>query len=227
MEKIISPVFKGLTDDEWTDMQESSVMKRRKVKKGTVVFHAGEVVRELGVVLKGSVNIENIDVWGNRSLLSNVSGGQVFAETYAVCGEPLMVDAVAKEESEILFFDVKAVVVDYSIGGSFGEKELTASWKRKVMKNMLDILARKNLHLSERAFFTSSRTIRDRVVAYLSAEAKKTGKSTFSIPFDRQGMADYLNVERSALSKELSKMKDDGMIEYRKNEFTVKDLRDR
>lgn len=142
--------------------------------------------------------------------MSNISTGHVFAETYALTGEPLMVDAVASETSVILFLDI-----DKLMSSQFENTHC----KDTILNNLLHISIQKNLTLSNRIFCTSPKTIRERLLIYLSNESRKAGSQEFVIPFDRQQLADYLNVDRSALSKELGKMRDEGLIEFRKMHF--------
>lgn len=208
-----SPVFYGLSESELAQMADKASARRCKFDKGSFIFHAGDQVQEMGIVQKGSVNIENIDPWGNKSILSNVPAGQVFAETYALCQEPLMVNAVAAENCEIVFLNLQMLMSKHNAG---------ASWYMKIMQNMLRIAVQKNLILSHRIFCTTAKTVRGRLLTYLSAMAVKKGSSTFQVPFDRQQMADYLNLDRSALSKELGRMRDEGMIEFYKNTFRLK-----
>lgn len=184
-------------------------MHGRKYEKSGVIFRTGDIIHEIGIVQAGSVNIENTDLWGNRSILSNVGRGQVFGETYAMCGEPMMVDAVAAENSEILFLRLDILIDE------------NQPWYGRIMSNMLRVSVQKNLELSSRIFFTTPKTIRGRLLAYLSAMSVKCGSTTFQVPFDRQQMADYLNLDRSALSKELGKMRDEGLIEFYKNTFRL------
>lgn len=190
-------------------MRERSCMHFRRFEKGGVIFRTGDIIHEIGIVQAGSVNIENTDLWGNRSILSNVGRGQVFGETYAMCGEPMMVDAVAAENSEILFLRLDILMDE------------NQPWYGRIMSNMLRVSVQKNLELSSRIFFTTPKTIRGRLLAYLSAMSVKCGSTTFQVPFDRQQMADYLNLDRSALSKELGKMRDEGLIEFYKNTFRL------
>ena len=103
MKKVQTPLFQGITENEWNEMQNCSCMRQQSFEKNELIFRMGESVREIGIVLTGSVNIENVDLWGNKSLLSNISAGQVFAETYAFCQEPLMVNAVAAEYTDTYF----------------------------------------------------------------------------------------------------------------------------
>lgn len=106
MKKVQTPLFQGITENEWNEMQNCSCMRQQSFEKNELIFRMGESVREIGIVLTGSVNIENVDLWGNKSLLSNISAGQVFAETYAFCQEPLMVNAVAAEYTNLLFLSL-------------------------------------------------------------------------------------------------------------------------
>lgn len=213
MKNFSSPMFQGLSESELEQMTDSICTRSCSFAKGGIIFHAGDTVREMGIVQKGSVNIENIDPWGNRGILSNVTAGQVFAETYALCQEPLMVNAVAAENCEILFLNLQVLM---------SEHNMNSSWYLKILQNMLRISVQKNMILSQRIFCTTAKTVRGRLLTYLSGLSVKNGSSTFQVPFDRQHMADYLNLDRSALSKELGKMRDEGMIEFYKNTFRLK-----
>ena len=208
-----SILFAGMSEEEKDRAYESLEVQERTYKKGEVILQAGSRTKRMGMVLSGSVTIESNDIWGNRTILSNVAKGGFFAETYALLeNEPLLVDVRANENCRILFFKV----------GSLKKlKSNMNSWCFKLISNLLMISANKNLHLSGRSFHTSPKTIRGRVMAYLTSVSLKKGCDEFDIPFDRQQLADYLNLERSALSKELGKMKNDGLIEVRKNHFRL------
>jgi CRP-like cAMP-binding protein len=212
-EKTTEPMlFSGMTATEIEACLTALQAKKKTYRKGETILHAGSTTESMGLVLSGSVTIESNDVWGNRSILSNVSEGQVFAETYALLSDqPLLVDVTANEECRILMMKISKL------------KKMTEQplWAMKFHRNLLTITARKNLMLSERSFHVSSRTIRDRVLSYLNAVALQTGSKQFEIPFDRQQLADYLNVERTALSKELGAMKREGIIDARKSRFTL------
>lgn len=183
----------------------------KEYPKDSVVLRAGEKTECIGIVLEGSVTIENIDIWGNRTILSLVGGDGFFAETYAILkDEKLLINVNANEQSRILFIKTP--------DGSDGSPDM---WEYHFMLNLMKISAKKNLGLSGRALNISAKTVRGRVMSYLNSVSIKTGVREFDIPFDRQQMADYLNVERTALSKELGKMKADGLIDYRKNHFSM------
>lgn len=179
-------------------------LRIKKYKKNETIFSMQDIPQEIGIVLEGSVNIETIDYLGNVSILSHIEANQIFAESYALSKTPMVVYVVACEESTIQFLHIDAL-----------------QHCQTLQNNLLRICANKNILLSQRAFLTSSKSIRDRILAYLSFESKKAKSLSFKIPFDRQQMANYLNVDRSALSKELSKMKHEHLLEYHKNNFTL------
>lgn len=207
------PVFQGLTEQELHDLEEIGAISRQNFHKHVTVFHVGDIVHEIGIVLEGSVLIENNDLWGNKSILSRVEKGQVFAESYAFHDVPLMVDAIADEDSLILFLDVQRLME---------EQNAQATWYCKMLKNLLLISTKKNRNLSNRIFCTTAKTVRGRLAAFFSEQAAKAGSNTFDIPFNRQQMADYLNLDRSALSKELGKMREEGLLTFHKNHFSIK-----
>lgn len=206
-------IFKNFSIDEIKTALDLLYATSRQYQKGEIILHAGSTTREMGLVLKGSVTIENNDAWGNKSILSHVGKGHFFAEIYAYIGtEPLMVDVTANEDCSILFLKIGAL------------QELVSEknpWAVKLTMNLLTIFSQKNLALSGRSFHISPKTIRGRVMAYLNSLYIKKGTPTFDIPFDRQQMADYLNLDRTALSKELGRMRDEGLISFHKNRFTI------
>ncbi len=205
--------FQGMTESEACSAMKHLDASEQTFRKGAVILSAGTVTQRLGMVLSGSVTIENNDLWGNRTILSHAESGQFFAETYALLeNEPLLVDVAAKEDCQILFF---------RIGSLRHLRSLSEPWAMKLIANLLSISSRKNLLLSERNFHTAPKTIRGRIMSYLNSVSLQKHSRQFDIPFDRQQLADYLNVDRSALSKELGKMQKDGILSVRKNHFTV------
>lgn len=206
-------LFHGLSEEELSALLTCLAAEQRRFRKGEVILRAGEVTAHFGLVLSGRVQIENDDPWGNRSILSNVGPGSIFAETYACLSQvPLMVSAVATEECEVLFLAAAKLLAPCENGCGFHQK---------VIRNLLTLCAEKNLSLSRRMFHTSAKTIRGRVTSYLSFEAARQGKNAFRIPFDRQQLADYLGVDRSALSHELGKMQKEGLLTVKKDRFTL------
>ena len=205
-------LFQRMSGEELEAALQSLQAEEKDYRKGQVILHAGKQTNRMGMVLEGSVSIESNDFWGNRTILSHVEPGQVFAETYALLhSEAMLVDAVANEKCCILFLDIQRLPESGALEG----------WQGKLIRNLLIISSQKNYHLSGRSFHTAPKSIRGRVMAYLNTVALQKKRTSFEIPFDRQQLADYLNVERSALSKELGKMQKDGIIRTRKNHFEI------
>lgn len=206
-------LFNGSSEEELREMLNCLGADCQKLPKGAVIYRAGDFTRAIGLVLAGSVHIENDDVWGNKSILDRAGPGQVFAESYAcVPGEALMVSVVTAEDSEILFLDVSRLL--QTCPGA-------CTHHLRLIRNLLTIAAQKNLTLSRRIFHTSSKSIRGRLLSYLSEQALRADKNEFEIPFNRQQLADYLSVDRSALSNELGKMQRDGLLTVKKSRFRL------
>ena len=211
LKAINSSLFRDIPVTEAWQVMDSLSAREKSYRKNACILHAGESVHSFGLILEGHVRIENDDVWGNKSILNQLGPGQVFSESYACVPEArTMVNVIAAEQTRILFFDTKRLLSDCA--DSFPYRSI-------ILRNLLEISAQKNLHLSRRIFYTSAKSIRGRLLSYLSDQAALHGRYEFDIPFNRQQLADFLNVDRSALSGELSKMKQDGLIDVKKNHF--------
>ena len=205
--------FAGMNEEEKLAAYASMDVKEREYGKGETIFWAGTKTSCMGMVLSGSVTIESNDMWGNRTILSYVGAGQFFAETYAYLQDaPMLVDVTANEDCQVALLSLE--VVTHREAGA-------EAWHIKLLTNLLTVAARKNLILSGKSFHTAPKTIRGRVLAYLNSVSLQKKSTEFDIPFDRQQLADYLNLERSALSKELGKMQREGLIKCRKNHFRL------
>ncbi|MBC6714511.1 Crp/Fnr family transcriptional regulator [Treponema sp. Marseille-Q3903] len=205
------PIFAGIDKKDFPRALELLNCNEKILKKNETIFHSGTVTETLGFIIFGRVQIENTDFWGNKTIIDNLGEGNVFGETYALTGKPLMVDVVAVEESKIMFFYPKKLF-------EVANEKINSV----IIRNFLNISMNKNLHLSQRIFYTNSKTIRGRLLSYFSSCASPSAPNAeFDIPFDRQQLSDYLQVDRSALSSELSKMKADGLIDYWKNHFRL------
>lgn len=208
-----TPLFSGIPAQEIEGMLACLGTDQRRYEKGEIIYRAGDTISALGIVLSGSVLIENDDIWGNTTVLDCVGPGQIFAETYACTpGEPLMVNVAAAEAAQILFLNVSRVLQVCPN---------TCTHHAALIRNLLALSAQKNLNLSRKIFHTSPKTIRGRLLSYLSEQSLRSGSRTVTLPFNRQQLADYLNVDRSALSNELSKMQRDGLIRVERNCFIL------
>lgn len=213
---ISTHLFKGLHLDELSGILGCLQAEEKKYKKGDYIYRVGDQVHKIGLLLSGQISIENDDLWGNKTILNMITQGNVFLENYAcIPNEPLMVSVVAVSNATVLYLDMSHLLQPCSNSCSF---------HNKLIQNLLSISARKNLNLSLRSFHTAAKTIRTRLLSYLSYEVAKQGGYEFDIPFNRQQLADYLNVDRSALSNELSKMTKEGLLVVNRNHFQIKTL---
>ena len=206
-------LFRGMEPSNIDEMLGCLLAKERTYKKGETIFPEGSPTEQIGVVLTGRAVIELVDVWGNNSVLSSIGPGGAFAEAYAcVPGEPLMVNVTAAEDTEALLLNIRRVLEPCS---------KVCPYHVRLVRNLLALCAGKNLQLSRRVLHTGPKSIRKRLLSYFSECIKRIGSYSFDIPYNRQQLADYLSVERSALSNELSIMQRDGLIRYEKNHFDV------
>ncbi len=207
-----SILFRGMTETERNACLSALKAHEKSFQKGNAVLHAGSVTDQMGMVLTGSVTIESNDIWGNRTILSHIGAGQFFAETYALLpDEVMLVDVMANEDCRILFLHIGNLISDMS----------PASWVQKFCRNLLLISSHKNLTLSGRSFHTSPKSARGRILSYLNSVSLQKHAAEFDIPFNRQQLADYLNLERTNMSKELTRMQKDKIIECRKSHFKL------
>lgn len=207
-------LFRGIDQEEIGPLLECLGARTRSYRKGETILSEGRATDQLGIVLEGIAMISYDDAWGNTSILGNISPGSTFAEAYACLpGQPLPVSVSAAEDTTVLFLNVRRVT-DSRAGTGLVYARLT--------QNLLSVCAGKNLQLSRKIQHTSSRTIRGRLMSYFSECAKVHGRGVFRIPYNRQQLANYLGVDRSALCNELSKMQRDGLIAYDGNLISLK-----
>ena len=208
-------LFHGIREDKITELLHCLVPREGKFQKNEVIFRAGSPVNEIGLVESGSVNIVVNLYWGNSIIFGHVGKGQVFAENYAaIPGKELVCDVVACEDTQVIFLDMCNMLTMCQRG---------CAYHNRLVQNMLRISAQKNLNMSSRMMHTASRSLRERLLSYFSEQALEHGSPHFTIPFNRQQLAEYLGVNRSAMSNELSKMQEDGLLIYHRNEFTLKE----
>ena len=201
------PLFKGIDDLE--SMLDCLGGKFKNFLKGDIILMAGSDIFNVGIVTKGLVHIVKDDANGNRTLIEAVGRCETFAEAFCCVGiKSSPVSIFAAEDSEVLFIDYERIIRPCAKFCKFHQK---------LIKNMLGVVAKKNLYLQNRMEIMAIKSIRGKVLHYLQSFEDKVIK----IPFDREGMAYYLSVDRSALSHELMRMKRDGLIDYRKNEFRL------
>lgn len=206
-------LFAGIEESEIEVMTSCLGMEIHHYKKGDYVYRSGEFVRVISILIGGALLIQRDDYWGNRSIVSSISIGDIFGEAYATQNsEAILNDVIATEDSVVLTFEVSKLLTVCSNSCRFHTQVIT---------NLVQSLSAKNRLLTQKIDCMAKRNTRDKLIAYLSGQAQKAGSSSFMIPFNRQQLADYLAVDRSAMSNELCKMRDTGMLTFEKNSFTL------
>ena len=206
-------LFSGVGDEEISTMLSCLGASLFTYKKGEFVLRQGEHLSNILVLVEGSLHIQRDDYWGNRSILGHIGIGEIFGEAYAAPDSgTLLNDVIAVEDSAVYFFDVKRVISTCSSACRF---------HTMVVQNLFFAISEKNRTLVQKLDYLSRRTTREKLISYLSEEAKKQNSPRITIPFNRQQLADYLSVDRSAMSSELGRMRDEGLLEFDKNRFRL------
>ncbi|MDL2273953.1 Crp/Fnr family transcriptional regulator [Oscillospiraceae bacterium OttesenSCG-928-G22] len=208
------PLFTGIAEEQLTSLFDCLTAKRHRYKKDEFIFRADDRAVFVGVVVSGGANIIQEDFWGNRTILAHVVPGELFGEAFSCAEtEKLPVSVIATEASDIMLIDYRKIATVCSSSCVF---------HTRLIANMMRVLAGKNIMLTRKMEYVSKRTTREKILAFLSAQAVQAKRGDITIPFNRQELADYLCVERSALSRVLMQMKEDGILDYDKNRFTLK-----
>ena len=208
-----SPLMEGLTGPEIEQILSCLAATVRTAGRGEVLFRVGDALNVMGLVLEGVVCLEKEDFWGNRSLLSRVEPGELFGEVYACRpGQPLHVNVVAGEAARILLLDAGRVLTTCSSACPF---------HARLIRNLLGVMAQRAYGLTRKLEHVACRTTRAKLLSYLSEQAERAGSSRFVIPFSRQELADYLGVDRSALSAELGKLRREGVLRCERSWFEL------
>lgn len=207
------PLFYGIKETELTKLLTCLRAKKEQYAAGEVIFAEGGQAELVGVVLNGKVQIVTHDFYGNRTIVATVFPGQLFGEAFACAGvQTLPISAIAANESDILLIDYRKIITTCSSACVF---------HNRMIQNMLKIVADKNLILNQKIEIISKRSTKEKLIAYLLAQAKKQDSDFLTIPFNRQELADYLCVDRSAMTTELGKLRREGKLEFYKNTFKL------
>lgn len=211
-----SILFQGIAESEIDVLLHCLKAEVMEYQKGEFVLHRGQPIHKMGLVLSGAVHIIKEDFWGNRVILGGAQPGQIFAESYACLGnENLTVSVVATKNARVMFLDIGRILQVCTAACAF---------HTKLIQNLLTVLASRNLMLTQKVEHMAQKTTREKLLSYLSGEAQRAGKSIFTIPYNRQELADYLSVDRSAMSTELGKLQREGVLKCEKNRFELFEL---
>ena len=206
-------LFSGVEAEEISSMLSCLGATLRVYKKGEFVLRQGERLSDIMVLVEGNLHIQSDDYWGNRSILGEICAGEMFGEAYAAPESgALLNDVAAVTDSAVVCFDVKRILTSCSSACRF---------HTIVVQNLFFAISEKNRKLVQKLGVLSKRSTREKLISYLSEQSKKQNSASFSIPFNRQQLADFLSVDRSAMSNELCKMRDEGLIRFEKNRFVL------
>jgi len=207
-------LFAGISEEEISSMLSCLDARLGEYKKGEYVLREGEHLSHITVLVSGELHIQRDDYWGNRAIVNRIGVGEMFGEAYiAPESGALLNDVVAVEDSAVIFFDLRKMMTVCSSACRFHSM---------VVQNLFFAISEKNRTLVQKLGHIAKRTTREKLISYLSEEAKKQNSSSFTIPFNRQQLADFLSVDRSAMSNELCKMRDEGLLEFEKNQFMLR-----
>ena len=210
-----SLLFQGVSESDLPHLIRCLEPKEVTYPKDYTIIEEGDLLDELGVIVSGSVSIVRHDFWGNRTLVARLGSGEIFAETVACTASKSVASVITEEKTVVLFLGVQKIITTCPSACVFHQS---------IIENMIRLLAHKNLSLMQKMNHITKRNTREKLLSFLSEQALDRGTREFTIPFDRQQLADFLCVDRSAMSSELSKMKSDGLLEYNKNSFILKQV---
>jgi len=218
MEKYIeilkrTQLFSSVCDSEISAMLSCLQAQLLTFKKGEYVYREGEHLDNFSVLVKGKLLVQNNDFWGNRNIINVIHVGEMFGEAYVAPESGVLPnDVVAEEDSAVIFFNVRKILTVCSSACRFHSM---------VIQNLFFAISEKNRKLVQKIGHMSKRSTRAKLLSYLSQEAKKHNSNHFIIPFTRQQLADFLCVDRSAMSNELCKMRDEELLKFDRNQFTL------
>ncbi len=208
------PLFQGIAEEDCAAVLHRLGGIVVRFGKRETILSEGAPVRSIGVVLSGSAQVVQVDYFGNRSIVANLEPSELFAESFACAGVSEMPVQVAANENDtaVLWIDPRRIMQPCGNDGGF---------QRKMLENLLKIMAAKNLAFRQKVEILSKRTTREKLMAYLMLQARRNHRSSFTIPFDRQELADYLGVDRSGLSAEISRLRREGVLRCARNHFEL------
>lgn len=206
------PFFQDISQEDLEKLLQELDARQVFYEKGNFLVHTGDKIPAAGLVLSGEVHILREDFWGSRALVAQIPTGAFFGETYALLDTAAEVSVQASADTHVLYLSLKRMLTP-----SAQQNPLFTLLSRRLLQSF----AGRNLTLTRKIAHVTCRSTREKLLSFLSSCAQESGSAVFSIPFDRQQLADYLAVERSAMSAELSRMKKDGLLDYHKNHFRL------
>ena len=206
-------LFDGIHPDDLERMLICMGARVDSFDKKYTIFAEGTPAKYVGIVLSGEAQTVRGDLYGNRTILSQASAPELVGEAFACAQiQSIPVSVIASEPCEMMFIDC---------GHILHTCQNNCGFHQQLIFNLMKDLAVKSIRFHQKSEVTSKRSTREKLMTYLSMMEKETGSRSFEIPFDRQELADYLEVDRSGLSAEISRLRKEGVLESRKNRFTL------
>ena len=208
-----APLFAGIKNEDMGAMLHCIGYHISSFSRGEIIAFEGDHLKHIGIVLSGRVDMVKEDLWGNKTMLLRMGRNEIFGETFA-CGDDSLstVTFLVSEDATVMFMPFSRVMHSCTMACGF---------HHRLIENMVRVIAGKNRELMQKLDVVSKRTIREKLLAYLSIQAQQQRQRYFEIPLGRVELAEYLCVDRSALTRELAKMKEDGLIDYDRNHFRI------
>jgi CRP-like cAMP-binding protein len=208
------PLFAGIKEDDYETMMACISFHCSKYQRGDYVTLEEEHIKNIGIIMSGSIDIIKEDLWGGTTILLRMRSGEMFGETFACAvNSASTVTFIASADTKVLFMPFTRVMHSCSN---------VCVFHHRLIENMVSLIAAKNRDLMQKIEVISKKNLRDKIMTYLSMQAQTQGKRYFDVPMGRLELADYLCADRSALTRELSNMKKDGLIDYDRNTFHLK-----
>jgi cAMP-binding proteins - catabolite gene activator and regulatory subunit of cAMP-dependent protein kinases len=206
-------LFQGVAEQDLETMLACLGATERKYKKNDVILLAGTKVTAVGILAEGTAQITRDDAEGNRAILSELERADLFAEAYVAAGSvEIPVTVIATSDCRIVWIPFSKIV---------GTCNSACAFHRTLVQNMMQVIAMKNILMNEKMRILSCKTTKEKLMTYLSDYSERAGRNKFKIPFSRNELADFLSVDRSAMSRELGRLRDEGYLKYNKNEFEL------
>ena len=208
-----APLFAGIKNEDMGAMLHCIGYHISSFSRGEIIAFEGDHLKHIGIVLSGRVDMVKEDLWGNKTMLLRMGRNEIFGETFA-CGDDSLstVTFLVSEDATVMFMPFSRVMHSCTMACGF---------HHRLIENMVRLIAGKSRELMQKVDVVSKRTIREKLLAYLSIQAQQQRQRYFEIPLGRVELAEYLCVDRSALTRELAKMKEDGLIDYDRNHFRI------
>ncbi len=205
-------LFEGLTEIEYENLMKCLSPVYQRYQKGEIAVMEGATLSDIGIIMGGTFEARKESIYGDSVIISRLSAGDLIGEALCASGNPSPVTVFATEDCEVMFISFSRIMSTCSSG---------CLYHKRLISNLTKTLAQQYFVLHDRISCLMLKSLKTKIMQYLLLCAKKEGKNTFNIPFDRDGLAAYLGCDRSALSRELARLKEDGIIDYYKNSFKI------